>query len=102
MTAFAFTIEEDADGTLLRTRFGIAATGGAVVRDAQAGLAALDLKGGGLLRVNGKASLPVAMMIAHAVSHRYGAVAMFDPKIQGYIVAISHDPRWSVGDVLEA
>lgn len=100
MAAYEFTVDIDEDGTLLRTRFGETATGDAVVRDAYAGLGALNLKGGGLLRINGPASLPVAMVIAHAVSHRYGAIAMFDPKIQGYIVSISHDPKWAVGDVL--
>lgn len=102
MAAYEFTVEEDSGGTVLHTRFGKAATGDVVVRDAYAGIGALDLKGGGLLRIHGPASLPVSMVIAHAVSHRYGAIAMFDPKIQGYIVAISHDPSWSVGDVLKA
>jgi len=100
MAAYEFAVEERPDETTLRTNFGEAATGDVVVRDAYAALGALDLQGGRLLRINGAASLPVAMVIAHAVSHRYGAVAMFDPKIQGYIVAISHDPEWTVGDVL--
>lgn len=102
MAAYEFRVEEDADGAVLHTSFGETATGDAVVRDAYTGLGTLNLKGGRLLRINGPASLPVAMVIAHAVSHRYGAIAMFDPKIQGYIVAISHDPEWAVGDVLRA
>ena len=55
---------------------------------------------GKLLVVNGPASLPVAMFLAHLVGHNYGAVACFDPKMAGYVVAISHDPDYAVGDVI--
>jgi CRISPR-associated protein Csx3 len=55
---------------------------------------------GKLLVVNGPASLPVAMFIAHLVGHNFGAVACFDPKMAGYVVAISHDPDYAIGDVI--
>ena len=55
-------------------------------------LAALRLTGGRGLHFNGPASLPVAMALAHAVAHKFGYVACYDPKLSGYVVAISHDP----------
>ena len=47
-------------------------------------------RGGSALRVNGPASLPVAFVLGHTVAHLYGCVAVWDPKMQGYVVAISH------------
>ena len=55
---------------------------------------------GKLLVVNGPASLPIAMFLAHMVGHNFGAVACFDPKMAGYVVAISHDPDYVIGDVI--
>lgn len=55
---------------------------------------------GKLLLVNGPASLPIAMFLSHLVAHTYGAVAAFDPKMAGYVVAISHDPDYVIGDVI--
>jgi len=50
--------------------------------------------------VTGPASLPVAFVMCHAVAHLYGAVACFDPKLLGYVVCVSHDPKYKVGDVI--
>lgn len=100
MTAYSMTLEEDGAGPLLRIDFGETAKGDAVVRDAVAALDGIAFPGGELLRINGPASLPVAMAIAHVTGHRYGAIATYDPKIPGYIVAISHDPAYAVGDLL--
>jgi len=55
-----------------------------------------------VLKVNGPASLPVAMTIAHAVAHIVKAVACFDPKINGYVVSIAHGPEHMVGDLIPA
>lgn len=64
---------------------------------------------GRLLKVNGACSIPVAYAIAHKVNHLYGAVAIFNPKVPvgggtdivgGYVVAITHDPKYKIGDVL--
>lgn len=64
---------------------------------------------GRLLKITGVCSIPVAYAIAHKVNHLYGAIAVFDPKVPvgggtdivgGYIVAITHDPRYKIGDVL--
>ena len=55
----------------------------------------LRLAGGRGILFNGKASLAVAMALAHEVAHLYQFVGVFDPQLQGYVVAISHvaDPR---------
>lgn len=59
------------------------------------------LAGGPLLKINGPASLPVAFVIAHAVLHIYGAVAVFDPKLQKYVVAVAHGAEYAVGDLID-
>ncbi|MBD2437404.1 CRISPR-associated protein Csx3 [Nostoc sp. FACHB-110] len=55
---------------------------------------------GRLLKINGSQSLPIAYHIAHKVAHLYGAIAVFDPKLSGYVVSISHDPGYKLGLVL--
>lgn len=62
----------------------------------------LKLPGGKLIKINGPASLPVACVLAHRLCHLFGVVAVFDPKISGYVVSISHDPAFKVGDVIPA
>lgn len=62
-----------------------------------------ELSGGGLLKVNGPASLPVAMVLEHKLSHLFEAIACFDPKLNKYVVVISHtpNPEFAVGNLLE-
>ncbi len=67
--------------------------------------ASLNLKGdstlhGKLIRINGAASLPVAMAIASNLAHISPAIACFDPKLGAYVVAISHSPNFKVGDLI--
>ena len=92
------------EGTL-KIGFGSPAQNDQIVRDVETRLAemvtASELVGGDVLRVNGPASLPVAMVIAHAVCHLYGAVACFDPKLAKYVVAISHNPSYTIGDLID-
>jgi len=59
-----------------------------------------QLAGEPLLRVNDPASLPVALVIAHAVAHRCQAVAVFDPKLERYVVAIAR-PVFQPGDLID-
>jgi len=54
-----------------------------------------------MIKINGPASLPVAAVITHAVAHRYGVVAVFDPKLGRYVVAISHDETHRPGDLID-
>jgi CRISPR-associated protein Csx3 len=95
-------VENVVDGvTTVRIAFGEPATNDRIVRDAIESLAQLSLDGGKGIKFNGAASLPVAMALAHAVAHRYGFVAIFDPKLGKYVVAISHDPALRAGELVE-
>ncbi|KKW41086.1 hypothetical protein A3I46_02595 [Candidatus Kaiserbacteria bacterium RIFCSPLOWO2_02_FULL_54_13] len=97
---------------LFKVGFGTSAQNDEIVRDAEKVLAGIfdesddelstTCKGGSLALVNGPASLPVAVVIAHSLLHRYGAVAVFDPKMSGYVVAASHNPATPLGMVIPA
>src|SRR5215469_10011706 len=99
MALFNITI----DGNLMKVGFGDPASNDAIVRDVQSTLDAMKadgtLTGGPVLKINGPASLPVAFVIAHAVLHIYGAVAVFDPKLQKYVVSVAHGADYAVGDL---
>lgn len=90
---------------ILRVGFGSPAQNDQIVRDAEMRLDEMistgELAGGEVIRVNGPASLPVAMVLCHKVAHLFGAVACFDPKMSKYVVAISHDPAYAVGDLID-
>lgn len=87
---------------LLRVGFGDPAANDRIVNDASAALAALGEMGGKLCLITGPASMPVAFVLAHGLCHRFGAVAVFDPKLSGYVVAVSHDPDHQVGSIIKA
>ncbi len=94
------------DNNVLKVNFGPrAAQNDEIVRDAEKRLTEMiengQLAGGELVKVNGPASLPVAMVIAHALAHRYQAVACFDPKLGKYVVSITHGGKYKVGDLIE-
>lgn len=93
------------DAVLLQLSLGDPAPAPEIVKDADATMSRLKseaLKGGKLILLNGPASLAVVATITHHVAHLYGAVAVFDPKLGGYVVVISHDPGFRVGDVLDS
>jgi CRISPR-associated protein Csx3 len=92
---------ESAGITTLAIGFGEPAPNDLIVRDALAALADLHLRGGRGIKFDGKASLPVAMALAHQVAHLYGFVACRDPKLSRFVVAISHDPAVRPGDLIE-
>lgn len=101
--AFLAEIEVHPDQhTLLRVRFGASASNDVLVKEAAEVISNLALPGGPLLLIDGPMSLPVAFVIAHAVGHRYGAVAVRDPKLSAFVVAITHDPHRPLGDLLSA
>ncbi len=93
------------DEGILRIGFGSPAQNDQIVKDAAARLDKMieagELKGGDILRVNGPASLPVAMVLAHKLAHLYQAVACFDPKLSKYVVAIAHGNKFAVGDLID-
>lgn len=101
-----YTIIRDEDG-VLRVAFGVPGSNDQIVRDAVARLDAMtkagELSGGGLLKINGPASLPVAMVLAHKVAHLFQAVACYDPKLSKYVVVISHSPKpdYVIGNLID-
>ncbi|MBD2775411.1 CRISPR-associated protein Csx3 [Iningainema tapete] len=106
MTTYHINLEDD----VLRVKFGTPANGDQIVRDAAARLDELidsgELSGGSLLKINGRASVLVSQVLAHKLSHLYGAIAFFDPKIgdkglDRYVITISHNPMYKVGDTLD-
>ncbi len=60
-----------------------------------------QVQGTEYLRINGPASLPVAMALAHQFSHVVQAIGAFDPKLGKYVTAISHSPRYREGDLVD-
>ena len=99
-----YNIQYNESQSILEIGFGVEATNEKIVVDAHQQMEALvasgQLSGGRLLRINGRASVPVAFTIAHGVAHLFGAVAVFDPKLGKYVVAISHDPAYPVGQLV--
>lgn len=101
MKTYSAEIVSSVDGvTTIRVGFGAPAQNDQIVRDAWEAMRNLGLTGGKGVKIEGPASLPVAMALAHAVAHLYGWVACFDPKLNRYVVAISHDPEVRPGDLL--
>lgn len=93
------------EATLLKVGFGDPAQNDQIVKEADSLMAVLqngNSLGGELALVNGPASLPVAMVLAHHLAHRFAAIGCFDPKMAGYVVAISHDPNLPIGSVVPA
>lgn len=101
MTPYHITVEPP---NLLRIGFGDLADNRDIVRHVDTLLSEMDHQGklpaGQILRINGKASLPVMATIVHKVAHTNQAVAVFDPKLDAYVVAITHTPSCNVGDLL--
>lgn len=103
MTAKTFKLKKltNSDGSLeIEMAFGEPAQNPQILQDALELIRALDLQGGKLIRFNGPCSMPVAMALAHEVGHLYGAVACFDPKMASYVICISHDPEFSIGQLI--
>ena len=95
------------DTGILWVDFGTPGDNTQIVKDAAARLDVMqkagELSGGGLLKINGPASLLVAMVLGHKLSHLFEAIAYFDPKMNKYVVAISHSPNpdYAVGNVID-
>ncbi|MDZ8108241.1 MAG: CRISPR-associated protein Csx3 [Nostoc sp. DedQUE12a] len=90
---------------LLRVSFGEPAQNDQIVRDAASRLeemaASGELAGGQLLKINGPISIPVAFVLAHKLAHIYGAVAFYDPKLGKYVISITHNPSYKLGDLID-
>ncbi len=98
---FIATIQSQSDQcTVIQVSFGAPASNDRLVKAAAEAIENLSLPGGPLLLIDGPMSLPVAFVIAHAVSHRYGSVAIRDPKLSAFVVAITHDPEHPLGELI--
>lgn len=101
MVAYNIVLE----GDTLRVGFGEPAQNDRIVKDAKARLdemvASGELAGGDVIKINGPASLPVAITIAHGVSHLFETVAVFDPKLGKYVVSVSHGETHEVGNLID-
>ena len=79
----------------------ITADGDQIVRDAKARLqemmAAGELRGGNLLKIDGRISVLVSYTIAHEVAHLYRAIAVSDTRLGAYVVVISSAAEYPVG-----
>ena len=93
------------DGNVLKVGFGDPAQNDRIVRDAEKRLTEMtengQLAGGELIKINGPASLPVAVVIAHALSHLYESLGVFDPKLGKYVVSVAHGGKHKVGDLIK-
>jgi len=92
-------------GDTLFVKFGDPAQNDQIVRDAVNRLKEMivsgELSGGPIIKVNGPASLPVAMAICHAIAHLYQVVACYDPKLGKYVVAVTHSSNSSLGELVD-
>ncbi len=99
------TYNIDFNEGILRVRFGETAQNDQIVKDAAARLEEMttsgELTGGQLLKINGPISIPVAFVLAHKLSHIYGAIGFFDPKIGKYVISITHNPAYKLGDLID-
>ncbi|MEH2411421.1 CRISPR-associated protein Csx3 [Nostoc sp.] len=90
---------------ILRVNFGEPAQNDQIVRDAAARLEEMatsgELAGGPLLKINGPISIPVAFVLAHKLGHIYGAVGFYDPKLGKYVISITHNPSYKLGDLID-
>ena len=93
------------EGDVLKLSFGTPSSNIEIVKDAVSEVDRLvasgELATGRVLKLNGPASIPVAVAITSRVSSLYEVVAVFDPKLNGYIVSISSDPTIEIGSVLK-
>ncbi|PID64637.1 MAG: CRISPR-associated protein Csx3 [Gammaproteobacteria bacterium] len=98
-----YRIDIDADN-ILKVGFGDPAANNQIIRDAGIRLDKLiqagELGGGKLLKVNGPASMPVAMLLGHKLAHLYETVACYDPKLGCYVVVSAHGGGHRLGDSL--
>jgi len=101
MTTYKIELQAE----VLKIGFGEAAQNDQIVPEAAARLAEMsnsrELSGGQLIKINGPISVPVACVLVHKVSHLYGAVGVFDPKLGKYVIAITHNPEYNLGDLVD-
>lgn len=97
-----YKVDFDEATSLLTIGFAEPANNDEIVKDAVAGIKAIkDQLHGHVLKVNGAASLPVGFALSAELAHVVKAIAVFDPKLKKYVVAVSHDPDNVVGALID-
>lgn len=96
--------ERTAPGKLFRVGFGDPAPSNEIAREVDTRLAEIKASGvcGPLALVNGPMAVVIGLQVGHILSHLFGSVGVFDPKLGGYVVALSHGGPYAVGDVIPA
>lgn len=92
---------QDQISVTLKVAFGVPAQNDEIILCASNLMDELTIPHGRVVKVNGPASLPVAMLLAHTLAHISKAVACYDPKMAAYVVAITHDPAYPLGSLIE-
>jgi CRISPR-associated protein Csx3 len=86
---------------ILSIGFGEPATNCEIVPEAIAKLRSIeDQLRGEVVKINGAASVPVAIAIGAQLKNICKAIAVFDPKLQGYVVSVSFSPDLKIGDLI--
>lgn len=97
-----YNVNFNAENSVLSIGFGEPASNDQIVKDAVEAVKAIkEQLHGHVLKVNGAASLPVGFAISAEVAHIVKAVGVFDPKLQKYVIAVTHDPTYRVGDLID-
>ncbi len=98
-----YNIELQAD--ILHISFGEPASNNQIVKDVAARLEEMtksgELRGGKLLKITGPTSIPIAFVLAHKLCHLYGAIGCYDPKLEKYVICITHNPEYNLGDLID-
>lgn len=90
------------EGDILRVGFGEPASSDAIVKEVSEACQTLKTEiMGRHLKINGPATLSVAMVLAHEFGHICKSISFFDPKLRRYVVSISHDKDLRVGDLID-
>lgn len=99
-----YTLEIETNN-ILRVAFAEPAGNDIIIRDAEARITELiqsgEIAGGKLLKINGPASMPVAILLGHRLVHLYENIACYDPKLGGYVVVSTHGGQYRLGEVLD-
>ena len=102
MTKYNVEIMNNTENVItLKIGFGEPGSNDEIVVDAKAAVEAVSEEVmGKTVLLNGPASLPVAFVLAHTLNHICPAVAVFDPKMGKYVVAVTHTGDYRVGELL--
>lgn len=91
------------EGEVLKVGFGESASNDEIVKEVAVSIQVIKEQcHGKIIKVNGPASLPVAMALAHELAHVTKAIAAYDPKLAKYVVAVAHGGSGvAVGDLID-